>query len=124
MFSNRAALVDKAVGTVAKALLEATVLVLLLLGLFLGNVRAALTVALVLPLSALITFILMRWFGMSANLMSLGGLAIAIGLLVDGAVVVVENVVQRLAHDPTGKLPRLHIVYRACLLYTSPSPRD
>lgn len=114
VFYNRAALVDKAVGTVAKALLEATVLVLLLLGLFLGNVRAALTVALVLPLSALITFILMRWFGMSANLMSLGGLAIAIGLLVDGAVVVVENVVQRLAHDPTaGKLPRLHIVYRA-----------
>lgn len=114
VFYNRAALVDKAVGTVAKALLEATVLVLVLLGLFLGNVRAALTVALVLPLSALITFILMRWFGMSANLMSLGGLAIAIGLLVDGAVVVVENVVQRLAHDPTaGKLPRLHIIYRA-----------
>ena len=114
VFYNRAALVDKAVGTVAKALLEATVLVLVLLGLFLGNVRAALTVALVLPLSALITFMLMRWFGMSANLMSLGGLAIAIGLLVDGAVVVVENVVQRLAHDPTaGKLPRLHIIYRA-----------
>lgn len=114
VFYNRAALVDKAVGTVAKALLEATVIVLVLLGLFLGNVRAALTVALVLPLSALITFILMRWFGMSANLMSLGGLAIAIGLLVDGAVVVVENVVQRLAHDPTaGKLPRLHIIYRA-----------
>lgn len=114
VFYNRAALVEKAVGTVAKALMEATVLVLLLLGLFLGNLRAALTVALVLPLSALITFILMHWFGMSANLMSLGGLAIAIGLLVDGAVVVVENVVQRLAHDPTaGKLPRLHVIYRA-----------
>lgn len=113
-FYDRAALVDKAVGTVAQALLEATVLILVLLGLFLGNVRAALTVALVLPLAALITFIQMRLFGMSANLMSLGGLAIAIGLLVDGAVVVVENVVQHLAHDPTaGKLPRLHIVYRA-----------
>ncbi|MEK6664682.1 MAG: CusA/CzcA family heavy metal efflux RND transporter [Pseudomonadota bacterium] len=114
VFYDRAALVDKAVGAVSTALLEATILVVILLGLFLGNVRAALTVALVLPLAALITFILMRGFGMSANLMSLGGLAIAIGMLVDAAVVVVENIVQRLAHDPSaGKLPRLHLVYRA-----------
>ena len=114
VFYDRASLVDKAVGAVSNALLEATVLVIILLGLFLGNVRAAVTVALVLPLAALITFILMRGFGMSANLMSLGGLAIAIGMLLDAAVVVVENVVQRLATDPTaGKLPRLHTVYRA-----------
>ncbi len=113
-FYDRASLVTKAVGAVSSALLEATVLVIVLLGLFLGNLRAALTVALVLPLAALITFILMRAFGMSANLMSLGGLAIAIGMLVDAAVVVVENIVQRLATDPTaGKLPRLHTVYRA-----------
>ena len=113
-FYDRASLVTKAVGAVSNALLEATVLVIVLLGLFLGNLRAALTVALVLPLAALITFILMRGFGMSANLMSLGGLAIAIGMLVDAAVVVVENIVQRLATDPTaGKLPRLHTVYRA-----------
>ncbi|MHB1590978.1 MAG: efflux RND transporter permease subunit, partial [Sulfuricella sp.] len=114
VFYDRAALVDKAVGAVSTALLESTVLVVVLLGLFLGNVRAALTVAMVLPLAALITFILMRGFGMSANLMSLGGLAIAIGMLVDAAVVVVENIVQRLAHDPSaGKLPRLHLIYRA-----------
>ena len=114
VFYDRASLVDKAVGAVSTALLEATVLVIILLGLFLGNVRAAVTVALVLPLAALITFILMRGFGMSANLMSLGGLAIAIGMLLDAAVVVVENIVQRLATDPTaGKLPRLHTVYRA-----------
>jgi cobalt-zinc-cadmium resistance protein CzcA len=113
-FYNRASLVSKAVGAVSKALMESTVLVVVLLVLFLGNLRAALTVALVLPLAALITFILMRTVGMSANLMSLGGLAIAIGMLVDAAIVVVENIVQRLAHDPTeGKLPRLHIVYRA-----------
>ncbi|MFP5417830.1 MAG: efflux RND transporter permease subunit [Gammaproteobacteria bacterium] len=113
-FYDRASLVDKAVGAVSNALLEATVLVIILLGLFLGNIRAAVTVALVLPLAALITFILMRGFGMSANLMSLGGLAIAIGMLLDAAVVVVENIVQRLATDPTaGKLPRLHTVYRA-----------
>ena len=114
VFYDRAQLVSKAVGAVSSALLEATVIVVVLLVLFLGNLRAALTVALVLPLAALITFILMRGFNMSANLMSLGGLAIAIGMLVDAAVVVVENVVQRLAHDPTaGKLPRLHTIYRA-----------
>ncbi|MHB8989453.1 MAG: efflux RND transporter permease subunit, partial [Desulfobulbia bacterium] len=114
VFYNRASLVTKAVGAVSAALLEATVLVIILLVLFLGNIRAALTVALVLPLSALITFILMRGFGMSANLMSLGGLAIAIGMLVDAAIVVVENIVQRLATDPTaGKVPRLHTIYRA-----------
>jgi cobalt-zinc-cadmium resistance protein CzcA len=113
-FYNRAALVEKAVGTVSKALLEATVLVLVLLGAFLGNVRAAITVALVLPLAALWTFIAMRMVGMSANLMSLGGLAIALGMLVDAAVVVVENVVQHMGHDKAaGKLPRLHILYRA-----------
>ncbi|MFC6282036.1 efflux RND transporter permease subunit, partial [Polaromonas aquatica] len=113
-FYDRASLVTKAVNAVSAALIEATVLVIVLLGLFLGNIRAALTVALVLPLAALITFILMSAFGMSANLMSLGGLAIAIGMLVDAAVVVVENIVQRLATDPTaGKLPRLHTIYRA-----------
>lgn len=114
VFYNRADLVNKAVHTVTKSLGEAIILVLVLLGVFLGNLRAAVTVALILPLSALSTFILMRQIGMSANLMSLGGLAIAIGMLVDAAVVVVENVVQHLAHDPSkGKLPRLHIIYRS-----------
>lgn len=114
VFYNRAQLVEKAVGTVSKALLEATVLVLVLLGAFLGNVRAAVSVAVVLPLSALATFVLMRATGMSANLMSLGGLAIALGMLVDAAVVVVENIVQHQAEDESkGKLPRLHIVFRA-----------
>ena len=114
VFYNRAGLVEKAVGTVSKALLESTLIVLVLLGAFLGNVRAAVAVAVVLPLAALATFIMMRLAGMSANLMSLGGLAIALGMLVDAAVVVVENVVQHLAHDSSkGRLPRLHIVFRA-----------
>ena len=113
-FYNRADLVEKAVGTVSTALLEATVIVLLLLGIFLGNVRAAVAVAVILPLSMLGTFILMRLVGMSANLMSLGGLAIALGMLVDAAVVVVENIVQHLGNDKgKSKLPRLHVVLRA-----------
>ena len=99
-FYDRSQLVDRAVGTVSRALLEAAVLVVVLLLLFLGNLRAAVVVALILPLSVLATFVLMRQSGLSANLMSLGGLAIAIGLLVDAAVVVVENVVAHLAHDP------------------------
>jgi heavy metal efflux system protein len=110
VFYDRSDLIGRAVGTVEKALLEASVLVILLLLLFLGDWRAALIVTAALPMAALITFILMRAFGLSANLMSLGGLAIAIGLLVDGAVVVVENIVERLSdpkHNGTGKLNRI-----------------
>ncbi|MDA8093626.1 MAG: CusA/CzcA family heavy metal efflux RND transporter [Betaproteobacteria bacterium] len=114
VFYNRGDLVERAVGTVTEALAEAIVLVVLLLLLFLGNLRAAVVVAATLPLAALITFILMRQFGMSANLMSLGGLAIAIGMLVDAAVVVVENIVTHLSHaDDKRRLPHLHMVYRA-----------
>ncbi len=113
-FYDRSNLVEHAVGTVKEALTEAIVLVLILLVLMLGDLRAALTVALILPLAALATFILMRAFGLSANLMSLGGLAIAIGMLVDAAVVVVENVVAELADSgEQSRLPRLHLIYRA-----------
>ena len=114
VFYDRSSLVEHAVGTVSEAMLEAIVLVVILLMLFLGNWRAALVVALTLPLAALITFILMRQFNMSANLMSLGGLAIAIGMLVDAAVVVVENIISHLAHDKgAANLPFLHVIYRA-----------
>jgi cobalt-zinc-cadmium resistance protein CzcA len=112
VFYDRGSLVERAVGTVFKALAEAIVLVVILLVLFLGNLRAALVVALTLPLAVLITFILMQQFGLSANLMSLGGLAIAIGMLVDAAVVVVENVINHLAHKRE-HIPHLHVIYRA-----------
>ncbi|MDD2884104.1 MAG: CusA/CzcA family heavy metal efflux RND transporter [Dechloromonas sp.] len=118
-FYDRSKLVDRAVGTVAKALFEAIVLVVLLLLAFLGNLRAAIVVALMLPLSALATFILMRLSGLSANLMSLGGLAIAIGMLVDAAVVVVENVESQLA-EASDKLPTLHLIYRAAREVAAP----
>ncbi|RAR54329.1 UNVERIFIED_CONTAM: cobalt-zinc-cadmium resistance protein CzcA [Acidovorax defluvii] len=109
-FYDRGNLVERAVSTVTKALGEAIVLVLVLLLLFLGNLRAALVVALILPLSALATFVLMQQWGLSANLMSLGGLAIAIGMLVDAAVVVVENIEARQAEPG---ISRLHNLYRA-----------
>ncbi len=114
VFYDRSRLVNQAVHTVTKALIEAVVLVVITLVLFLGNLRAALAVALTLPMAALITFILMRQFGITANLMSLGGLAIAIGMLVDAAVVVVENTVEQLArHGKSRHLPKLHLVFRA-----------
>jgi cobalt-zinc-cadmium resistance protein CzcA len=113
VFYDRGDLVQRAVSTIARALLEATVLVIVLLILFLGDWRAATVVVMTLPLSALGTFILMRQFGMSANLMSLGGLAIAIGMLIDAAVVVVENVVAQISHGRnTARLPFLHTIYR------------
>jgi cobalt-zinc-cadmium resistance protein CzcA len=115
VFYDRSVLIGGAVHTVAKALIEAVVLVVVLLGLFLGNVRAALTVAIVLPLSAFVTFILMRQFGLTANLMSLGGLVIAIGMLVDSSIVIVENVVSMMAHaqHKKSRVPPLHVVFRA-----------
>lgn len=118
-FYDRTDLVTEAVWTVEKALGEAVVLVLLVLIIMLGNLRAALTVALILPLSVLFTFIMMRLFGVSANLMSLGGLAIAIGILVDAAVVVVENIHNQLSHAPKG-VSRVHLVYRAVLEVATP----
>jgi len=114
VFYDRGDLVNRAIGTVSKSLLEATVLVIVLLILFLGDWRAALVVALTLPLAALATFVLMRWAGMSANLMSLGGLAVAIGMLIDASVVVVENIVSHLAHDRhASHVPLLHRIYQA-----------
>ncbi|MDR2212900.1 MAG: CusA/CzcA family heavy metal efflux RND transporter [Pseudomonadales bacterium] len=115
VFYDRSDLVNGAVKTVARALIEAVILVVALLILFLGNVRAALTVAVVLPLSALFTFVLMIVFGMSANLMSLGGLVIAIGMLVDSSIVIVENVVSTMAHAQERRSPLspLHLVFRA-----------
>ena len=120
VFYDRGSLVKRAVDTVSRALLEAIALVVILLVLFLGNLRAALVVALALPLAALGTFLLMRLAGMSANLMSLGGLAIAIGMLVDAAVVVVENIVTHTADAGAARRPRQHLVYRAVREVTAP----
>lgn len=121
VFYNRGDLVERAVSTVSTALLEATVLIVIVLILFLGTFRSALTVAISLPLAASITFMLMHQFGMSANLMSLGGLAIAIGMLVDAAVVVVENIVSHLADKKNARqLPRLHVIYRSVREISTP----
>ncbi len=93
---DRTNLVDKAIATVKKNLVEGAALVVVILFLFLGNLRAALITALIIPLSMLFTFTGMVHYKVSANLMSLG--ALDFGIIIDGAVVIVENCVRRLAH--------------------------
>src|SRR5689334_16433700 len=101
-FYDRLELIVAALHTVYKALLEGIVLVILVLFLFLGNVRSALIVTATLVVAPLATFIVMDQVGLTANLMSLGGLVIAIGMMVDGSVVVVENVYRHLSERPPG----------------------
>ncbi len=113
-FYNRGELVTRASDTVIHALIEAAVLVCITLYVFLGGMRAALVVAVALPLSLLATFMLMRSFGLTANLMSLGGLAIALGMLVDASVVVVENIETAFAaHQPGHGLSKTEILLAA-----------
>lgn len=100
VFYDRTELTQAAVGTVTWSLLIGALLVVIVLIAFLGDWRSALIVSLVLPMTALITFILMDLFGVSANLMSLGGLAIGLGMLVDGAIVMVENVYRLREEQP------------------------
>ncbi|MDD2464316.1 MAG: CusA/CzcA family heavy metal efflux RND transporter [Desulfobulbus sp.] len=112
-YYDQATLVAKCIKTVTDALLEGVVLVTLIILLFLGGIRPSLVVTLSIPFSILFTFILMYLFGISANLMSMGGLAIAIGMLVDGTIVMVENV-DRMLREADPSESRLHIVMRAC----------
>lgn len=112
-FYDQADLVERAIATVRDALLEGGVLIVAVLLVFLGNVRSAAIVTAMLPVSALLAFILMRAAGLSANLMSLGGLAIGIGMLVDGGVVMVENVYRHLGEHRSPETSRLTVIRRA-----------
>lgn len=111
-FYNRIELVHAAVQTVRDALIEGIVLVVLVFVLFLGHFRSALVVTVSLVVTPLITFILMKQAGLSANLMTLGGLAIAIGEIADGSLVVVENVYRHLTINHGGR-SRLTIILQA-----------
>ncbi|XSG81813.1 MAG: efflux RND transporter permease subunit [Methyloligella sp. ZOD6] len=112
-YYDQSALVGQAVGTVTNALLQGILLVALVIFAFMGGVRPSIVVALSIPFSIGFAFIAMQLLGMSANLMSLGGLAIAIGMMVDAAIVIVENV-DRVIHDPNAKGSRRELVAQAC----------
>ncbi|MEE9304505.1 MAG: CusA/CzcA family heavy metal efflux RND transporter [Thiotrichaceae bacterium] len=105
-FYDQSELVDKAVGTVVKALLEAFVLILIVLMLFLLNLRATLLVLISVPISIGLALMMMVYWKLSANLMSLGGLAIAIGMMVDGSVVMMEHIFSRLSSTRLDKHER------------------
>jgi len=112
-YYEQASLVDRATSTVTSALWQGLVLVLVVLAVFLGNLRSSLIVALSLPFSILLAFLLMRQFGISANLMSLGGLAIGIGMMVDASIVVTENIYRLLSDPPDAEEGKLHLIARA-----------
>ncbi|MCA0185807.1 MAG: CusA/CzcA family heavy metal efflux RND transporter [Proteobacteria bacterium] len=112
-YYDRSELVDAALWTVTKVLMEGILLVVVVLFLFLGDVRSSLIVVATLVLTPLLTFMAMNHYGISANLMSLGGLAIAIGLMVDGSVVVVENAFARLGHAAESGESKIRIIFDA-----------
>lgn len=117
-YYDRSELVDAALATVSNVLLEGIVLVVVILFLFLGDLRSSIIVIATLVLTPALTFVVMNYYGLSANLMSLGGLAIAVGLMIDGSVVVVENVYGKLGHNP--RAPRLKVVTEAALEVATP----
>ena len=108
-YYDRTDLVDSALWTVTKVLIEGVLLVIFILFIFLGDARSSLIVVVTLIITPLLTFIVMNQQGISANLMSLGGLAIALGLMVDSTVVVVENVYRRLCHPTVSNESNLRI---------------
>ena len=112
-YYEQKSLVEAAVSTVTTALWQGIVLVALVLLLFMGSLRPSLVVALSIPFSALFATFWMQQFGISADLMSLGGLAIAIGMMVDGTIVMVENVDRLLSHASEGE-SRIKIVAKGC----------
>ena len=112
-FYDRLELISAALNTVYKALLEGIMLVVVVLFLFLGNVRSALVVTATLIVTPLATFIIMDQVGLTANLMSLGGLVIAIGMMVDGSVVVVENVYRLMSEHHGEKQDRMGLIVQA-----------
>lgn len=115
IFYDRSDLVNLATSTVKSALFEAVILIMIILLLMLGNFASAISVALILPFALMMSFVAMEYFGLSANLMSLGGLAIAIGILVDSAVVMVEHITAELGNEKHQKQSKLQIIYHAAI---------
>ena len=119
-YYDRSDIVSASVGTVNKALVEGSIFVLIVLYLLLNSIRGSLVVLIALPLSLLATFIVMKLAGISANLMSLGGLAISIGMIIDTTIIQVENV-QRHLSEEGGKHPKLFTVLKAVMEVRKPS---
>ena len=118
-YYEQKSLVSQCVSTVTNALIQGIVLVVAVLMVFMGGFRSSMVVAISLPFSILFSTIWMKYFGISANLMSLGGLAIAIGMMVDGTIVIVENVDRILRESDPGE-SKLSVIGRACMEVSRP----
>ena len=112
-FYDRTSLIQACIRTVSTALGQGIIFIILVLFIVLWDIRAALTVAISLPLTAAAAFILMDWQGVTANLMSLGGLVIAIGIIVDGAIVVTENIARHMQDKANSDMSRIAITFEA-----------
>lgn len=110
---DRSDLIQRAVDNLKVTLLEESIIVALVCIVFLLHVRSALVAILMLPVGILIAFIVMRWLGLNSNIMSLGGIAIAIGAMVDAAIVMIENAHKHLERAPADK-PRAQVIIEAC----------
>ena len=119
-YYQRSEVIESSIDTVARALAEGTLLVFIILFLFLGSLRGAMVVVLALPLSLLLTFTVMKQAGLSANLMSLGGLAITLGMIIDATIIQVENV-QRILSQADPETPKKKLVLQAVLEVRKPS---
>ncbi|MBV6448099.1 CusA/CzcA family heavy metal efflux RND transporter [Nitrosomonas sp.] len=112
-FYDRTNLVDNALSTVQSTLVESLILVIVVLSIFLGTVRTSIVVCFTLIITPLVTFMVMNYYGMPANLMSLGGLTIALGMMVDPTVVVVENIYQRLGQAQGTNQSKFNVIVNA-----------
>ncbi len=119
-YYDRSDIVKASVGTVNKALIEGAILVLIILYLLLNSIRGSIVVLIALPLSLMATFIVMKLTGITANLMSLGGLAISIGMIIDTTIIQVENV-QRHLTEEGGNHPSVRTVLQAVMEVRKPS---
>ena len=111
---DRSGLIERAIETLKRTLLEEALIVALVCVVFLMHARSALVAILMLPVGVLMAFVAMRWLGINANLMSLGGIAIAIGAMIDAAIVMIENAHKHLERAPPGS-PRLPVIRAACV---------
>ncbi|MCE5186492.1 MAG: CusA/CzcA family heavy metal efflux RND transporter [Planctomycetaceae bacterium] len=119
-FYDRSAIVKQSMNTVTKSMIEGVILVGIVIFLLLGSVHGAIVVAVALPLSVLMTFIVMKLIGLDANLMSLGGLVISLGMVVDATIIQVENIQRHLAENQN-RHPRLKTILAAALEVRKPS---
>ena len=112
-FYDRTSLIQACIKTVSSALGQGVILIILVLCIVLWDIRAALAVAISLPMTAAITFLIMGWKGITGNLMSLGGLVVAIGMIVDGAIVVIENIARHMREKADSDESRIPIAFEA-----------